>query len=1255
MLYSSFLESDCLMFVASLWGVLVLFSASFEGVGDISKDYFCGFGSVKVWGMSSRRKTSTYHFKKRKALRQDVGYVEEKSNLSVMALNVNGLTESSIHDIEAAIESKKSDLIAVTETKFRLEENPDHHNIQGYKFFEARRSNVAEDKGGGGIIVYYREGLSVTRHSPPIDGQLSAFVNNERLWTIVKGNIYKTAVCTVYCACQYDDDRNSNWNQLLYACIRKEQAELRKQGYRILVVGDLNGHIGCVDGVGILGNKPGVNPNGNLILEFERYSDMTILNRRSSGLWTWKRDGNTTVLDYALLSSEHIDSFESMYIDDTNFYGGDSDHNVLFVVLSEHLVIPKMFSQFKIDKPTWDIRADQDWSLYTNAVLKHISKINSSSVQSLSHSITNVIYQSMREGVGVKSSVKKSKPRALPPNIVKALAYRKQLGHEYMILLNQHQRDKKSVPGAVPSQLLKDAEELLEEQKNHVRGLLSDYKHSKRKLNVEKCKGNSPSARKHFWSFVSNKVKKSSDIRAVRNEASGMIKCNPDEILEESTLFLKKLFQGDFNPLPKENQASTSDHNYQYVPPEFPPPPIPGVSHSTSDHDYGERVPPKLSGSDNSKSSMNDPTGFLDEVFSLHEIREAVSSLKLSKARGIDDIPNECFKFAPPVLIENLLILYNKIGDQKVLPPKFNHGKVVLIHKKGPAEMLSNYRPLTVSISMYSIYSRMLNSRLTKVVEDHDLLGEIQAGFRKSRSASDNLFVLNTILSRAKEMGQQVHKSFIDIVKAYDTVNRPLLWKKMGKMGFSASFIDNIKTLYDDVCITSTINGRTTRPVYLSRGVKQGCSLSPMLFAIYLADLGFELSNCGEGFDLQGVKICSLFFADDIVLFSPTAKGLKTLIKIVHKHCELMKMSISESKSKVMSSSITDFTFFDDFGEEVLTLDKVALYKYLGLDMYSSVWKTNVEKQKKALLKARQFKGACLSIANRGPDVSTLASCMWLNMAIPSILYACDSIPFSDSSILSINRVQSQLAKALLGVPISAPNFIAQTELGFRDFSHSLWSQQLKAFTRWRDLPDSRWAKLAMMEHLTSTEWHSKYFEYIVKIKNAISLPYVYSEQMIEEHLNNYFLEKLNCDIVKANLPSYKPVLDISRNAFVNESELSALLIGIKVNYCREIQTQGPGRNRVCPFCPGVVGRIGPPASEFHVTWVCPKVEKVRNIAGITWFKNQMSMRSVNDNDSFHMYVNGVDVSNEKVSQIVLDNRIRSLSSVRSAWLKLVI
>ena len=160
---------------------------------------------------------------------------------------------------------------------------------------------------------------------------------------------------------------------------------------------------------------------------------------------------------------------------------------------------------------------------------------------------------------------------------------------------------------------------------------------------------------------------------------------------------------------------------------------------------------------------------------------------------------------------------------------------------------------------------------------------------------------------------------------------------------------------------------------------------------------------------------------------------------------------------------------------------------------------------------------------------------------------------------------------------------------------------------------------------------------------------------MIETHLNNYFLGKLNCDIARANLPSYKPVSVIKRNIFVNESELSALLTGIKVNYCKKVQTQGPGRNRVCPFCPGTVGRIGQPASEYHVTWVCPKVENVRKMSGITWFKNQLALSAVDDTTSFYMFVNGLDFAGGQVQQITMNCRVQSLSSVRSAWLKLVL
>ena len=55
--------------------------------------------------------------------------------------------------------------------------------------------------------------------------------------------------------------------------------------------------------------------------------------------------------------------------------------------------------------------------------------------------------------------------------------------------------------------------------------------------------------------------------------------------------------------------------------------------------------------------------------------------------------------------------------DHNQIPKKFNEGKVTLIHKKGPAEILTNYRPLTVNTSLYGIYSRVLNERLKKVAE----------------------------------------------------------------------------------------------------------------------------------------------------------------------------------------------------------------------------------------------------------------------------------------------------------------------------------------------------------------------------------------------------------------------------------------------------------------------------------------------------------------------------------------------------------
>ena len=100
-----------------------------------------------------------------------------------------------------------------------------------------------------------------------------------------------------------------------------------------------------------------------------------------------------------------------------------------------------------------------------------------------------------------------------------------------------------------------------------------------------------------------------------------------------------------------------------------------------------------------------------------------------------------------------------------VFPDGWNRGRISLLHKRGLRVILGNYRPITVLISLAGLYSKVLNARLTDVVERHRLLGEVQGGFRKDRGCADNTFVLHTVIWKAKALKKAVHMAFLDISK----------------------------------------------------------------------------------------------------------------------------------------------------------------------------------------------------------------------------------------------------------------------------------------------------------------------------------------------------------------------------------------------------------------------------------------------------------------------------------------------------------
>ena len=162
--------------------------------------------------------------------------------------------------------------------------------------------------------------------------------------------------------------------------------------------------------------------------------------------------------------------------------------------------------------------------------------------------------------------------------------------------------------------------------------------------------------------------------------------------------------------------------------------------------------------------------------------------------------------------------------------------------------------------------------------------------------------------------------------------------------------------MYTGDSVRCKINGSITRSVFLQRGLRQGCSLSPILFALYIISIGEDLSGAQEGFDIQGTKIAGLLFADDIVLKSPSAEGLRCLFSRVKEHCDdiLLEVNTGEGKTEVVSPDEYVWDVLDENGAVTLSLRQVIEYKYLGLETSFSIRRTCLSKQRKCLNNANK-------------------------------------------------------------------------------------------------------------------------------------------------------------------------------------------------------------------------------------------------------------------------------------------------------------
>ncbi|BHF62082.1 hypothetical protein SprV_0100506300 [Sparganum proliferum] len=222
----------------------------------------------------------------------------------------------------------------------------------------------------------------------------------------------------------------------------------------------------------------------------------------------------------------------------------------------------------------------------------------------------------------------------------------------------------------------------------------------------------------------------------------------------------------------------------------------------------------------------------LDLPPSLQETIRAVQQLSNGKAPGSDAIPAEVYKHGGPQLMDHLTALFQEMCRQGEVPQDFNDATIVHLYKrKGNHQICDNHRGISLLNIAGKIFARILLNRLNNHLEQ-GLLPESQCGFRRHRGTTDMIFAARQLQEKCQEMRTHLYFTFVDLTKAFDTVNREGLWKIMQKFGCPERFIQMVRQLHDGMKARVTDNGAVSKSLAVTNGVKQGCVLAPTLFSL---------------------------------------------------------------------------------------------------------------------------------------------------------------------------------------------------------------------------------------------------------------------------------------------------------------------------------------------------------------------------------------------------------------------------------------
>ena len=435
---------------------------------------------------------------------------------------------------------------------------------------------------------------------------------------------------------------------------------------------------------------------------------------------------------------------------------------------------------------------------------------------------------------------------------------------------------------------------------------------------------------------------------------------------------------------------------------------------------------------------------FLNQTITKEEVMKCLKKLKKNKACGLDNIVNEFLKSSSDVIIEVLVKLFNLVLLTGVVPKDWTDGVIKpIFKKKGSVDDPNNYRGITILSCLGKLFTSVLNDRLNNYIEEFNVLGFEQAGFRNGFSTLDHLFTLHGMIDILLYKKKRLYCAFLDYEKAFDKINRAFLWEKLLASGVNGKVLNVIRNMYSNAKSCVMVDGECSNEFFCSNlGVRQGENLSPVLFALFLNDMKEFLASDMNGLtdiakEAKGVhmseeeieKMLNLFvllYADDTVIFSDSINGLQVGLEKIKQYCERWKLFLNVNKCKIMIFSRGKVRNRPDFFIGLEKIEIVDNFLYLGLKLnYNNkmhvAQRDLYDRASRAMFSLMKKAKECMLPVDLTID-------LFEKTVVPVLTYACEIWGYDMIDI--VNKLQLKFFKFVLKLRPSTPSMMVYGETG---------------------------------------------------------------------------------------------------------------------------------------------------------------------------------------------------------------------------------